>query len=599
MQEFLFVAYSEKNSNNLNFGKPNLFMKDKGYSICDISSDSTMFKYSRKIQYSKTRNELLNDDIPNLLIKGNTTGIYPNRNNKNLNSDEILSILKSTDLVNTDLQFEGSLTYLYELENCVVFQNDIEGFRKIFYYIKNGVICISSFMPLILLCLHEKWSLNYISVLRFLSSRESMWPSTLVSEISVLEPKSKAIVTNNEIRIINYTYSDLLDLHKKPVKSVENELKSIYLNHLSYVFDNNKTLMSLSGGFDSSNLLSFATRSRKLDVHAISIGYDTCREKDVNLYNETIYAEKVANFYHVPISKFIVDRRTFFDSFESLLEIIDQPAVDPSSFNLMSLLTTQLNKTALVSAMGGDALFSSKFPAKLYLTFYNLACAIPESLLQLLIKITGKRGPFNAFSNIYNNGIATQNPFVPIDRLKISPLLKNFYLESSFVLMEEYRKQQLKYWDNIFSKSKTKMDILYSIAALSNPDEYHAYTVAERQGVIMSQPLIKIDSVIEVINASNYYPQINSRKFLCELFGVNKKLLYKGKSGFSIPYADWCEGITDETFTFWLNNSEICKYIDIKKFYSAYLRNKSLHNYNIIVWKLYILMRYMRKYSIQ
>lgn len=598
MQEFLFVAYNEQNLDMVSIDKPNLFMKEKGYSICDSISESGMFMYSRKIQYARINNGFVNK-IPSLLIKGNTTGIYPNNNKKNLSDEEILTILKTTDLVNKDLQFEGSLTFLYELENGIIFQNDIEGFRKIFYYYKNGVLCVSSFMPLILMCLQKKWTLNYVSALRFLSSRESLWPSTLVSEINVLEPKSKAIILNNEIKIKNYTYSELLTLNKKSIKRVEDDLKNICFNHLSQIFEENKVLMTLSGGFDSSNLLSFASKSRRKDLQAISVGYDTIRTKDANVYNETIYAQKVADFYSVPVSKFVVDKKTFFKSFESLMEIIDQPALDPSSFNLMSLLTLQLNKTALVSAMGGDALFSSKLTVKLYLSIFKFVRLVPDSLLQILNNITGRRAPFNFFSEIYYDGIATQNPFVPLDRLKLSRFMRDFYHESSYILMEEYRNQQLKYWENVILKSKTKMDLIYSVAALSNPGEYHAFTVAERQGVVMSQPLVKIDFVIEVINASNYYSHINSRKFLCHLFGVNKKLLYKGKSGFSIPYADWCQDIADETFRFWMESSEISKYFDINKFYSVYNQNRSLHSYNIIVWKLYVLMRYMRIYSIK
>jgi hypothetical protein len=598
MQEFLYLSYTEDNRNKISIEKMNSFMKSKGYSFNENTSTSNIYNYSHKFQYSRIENGL-QINISNLLIKGSTTGIYPNNEIGNLKAEEILSIIQSADLLNSNLQFEGSLSYLYELGDSIIFQNDIEGFRKIFYYIDKGIICVSSFMPLILLAIRKDWFLNSKSVLRFFSSRESMWPSTLVDGISVLEPKSKALVSNNEIKITNYTYSELFDLKKKPIKHVESDLKSFYFKQLSYLFNNNNCLMSLSGGFDSSNLLSFVTNFRKKDVHAISIGYQTNRLKDVNLYNETNYAENIANYYNVPISKYIVEKDKFFESFESLLEIIDQPAVDPSSFNLMSILTKREDKTALVSAMGGDALFSSKISGKLYLTFYNIACFIPEKILKILVKLSGKRGPFNAFSQIYKDGISAKNPFVAIDRLRISTLLMKFYLPSSFDLMEDCRKQQLDYWNNIFLKSKTKLDILYSFAALSNPDEYHAYTVAERQGVLMYQPLIKINSVIEVLNASNYYSNINSRKFLCRMFGVNKNLLYKGKSGFSIPYADWCKEISEETFEFWYKNTEISNLIDLKSFHSEYLKNFNLHSYSIIVWKMYVLMRYMERYSLR
>ena len=598
MKEFLYLSYDAVNESKIDLRKLYAHLEQLNYKWYVHKSSKGPLQKSIKIQCAFTEDAAFSAS-DKVLISGETKGMYPCRNNDNLSNNDIISLVESSDLVSTQVEFEGTLTFCKELEDAVVIQNDIEGFRKIFYYRVDGLVCVSTFMPLILTVLNQGWRLNAHSMVRYFCSRESTWPSTLVENISVLEPKTRGIIRRNELIKEYFTFADNLTLQKKSVKTIGHQLKSIYESQYKSLADSNNLIIPLSGGFDSSSVLNSAMVAMDEKPHAISIGYKTDRFKDNNVYNETVYAEAIAKHYKVPFLKFVVDKERFFDSFETSLNIIDQPAFDPSSFSLMSGLAKEKGYTALVSGMGGDALFKSKLALNLYFRYFDNFRKIPYGLMQKLITAGGQRGPLAFLMHLFNaDKKPFNNPFDVLDRGKISKTVSSFLLKSADDIFEKDRNNQRAYWDNVTIKSKTLFDIVYTYISVTNPDEYHAYLSAERQNVAMFQPYVTIDSVLELINASAFHKSINSRKYLTKLFHINTDLLFKGKSGLSIPYYDWAKGFAETVFEFWSGSALFTAYVDIDKMKSIYNANIEDNGMNMLIWKLYVVKRYVEKYHI-
>ena len=598
MKEFIYISYNERAEPKVKLDKLYKHLEKRGYTTYINQSTKGPFEKSIRIQCTLNADESFNA-AKSVLFNGETRGIYSQHATADLAHSEVVSLLESSDLLDQDLEFEGTLSYVKEYNNQVVFQNDIEGFRKLFYYSVDGLFCMSSFMPLILLALNEKWKLRADAFARFFVSREATWPSTMVEGIFALEPKTKAKFSQSGIEKKHFTYSAHVNPQKIALDELKSNLLDNYFQQLRDLESKKSVAVTLSGGYDSSSMLKCALDAMRQKPHAISVGYKTDRFKDSNVYDETVFAEKIAKYYNVPFIKHVVERDEFLESFENTLNVIDQPAFDPSSFCLMASLAKKDGFNALVSGMGGDALYKTKLTMRLYFRYFHLFSKMPQGLMNNVVSLTKQRGPFAFLQHLYDEkGRKYDNPFLVLDRGKISPFGKKLFKTSVDDLFAEGRMQQQDYWSNVVSQSKTIFDIIYSSIAFSNPDEYHAYLSALRQNVVMKQPLVTLDSVQMVMNASAYHPEINSRKFLVDLFGTNTEILYQGKSGFSIPYYDWAKGFSDEVFNFWAEADAVKENIDLGKFKNIYLKDKENNSLNVFVWRLYVVMRYVQKYGI-
>lgn len=109
----------------------------------------------------------------------------------------------------------------------------------------------------------------------------------------------------------------------------------------------------LSGGIDSSVISSLAANHRE-SLNTFSIGF-----KDNAFFDETEYAELVANKLKTNHKVFKLTNDDLLESLTSLLEYIDEPFADSSALlvNLLSKYTRE-HVTVSLSGDGGDELFA-------------------------------------------------------------------------------------------------------------------------------------------------------------------------------------------------------------------------------------------------
>jgi asparagine synthase (glutamine-hydrolysing) len=109
----------------------------------------------------------------------------------------------------------------------------------------------------------------------------------------------------------------------------------------------------LSGGIDSSVITAIASKYNK-NLSTFSIGY-----KDEPLFDETRYAELVAEKYKTNHTTFLLTNEDLFANLHTMLDYIDEPFADSSALavNILSMLTRK-HVTVALSGDGADEIFA-------------------------------------------------------------------------------------------------------------------------------------------------------------------------------------------------------------------------------------------------
>jgi asparagine synthetase B (glutamine-hydrolysing) len=578
--------------------------------------------HCREIGYKTQKNVLSNKDYSNIIgvqlsqdsynkdhsgnehfISGVFLGILNNNfSDKRLANDEIMNLLDKQKDIDNFLPIEGSNCFVTICKSKIIFQNDIEGSRKLFYYIQNGLFCITTRLPLLLKILNNNWVIRKNAVVEYLTGRESNWPLTFIEGIKVLQPMSRGIVQEDSLHIRSSMYSNFYDLNKVSKQTTKNKLFKTYSNLIDK-YDNEKVAVTLSGGFDSNCLTKLYAAKKDKDFTAVSVGYKAENFRGSNINNETVYAENISKFLKIPFKRYLFSKDEFFQEIDSLISLIDQPAHDPSSNHIMNRHLCKDGFKTVVNGMGGDANFS--FQKSLYSMYWFVKLFGNNNISHFykLSSLFNHEGPFKYFKKYNNtekiNSYQKVLEFSKIYGSFISPFISSKALKETF----EGNQTRKNYFDTIFKSHKSVQELFYSYAILSNPDENHALITAERNNIEVVMPFINTPAVLAIMNSSKYN-KIKNRSFQLDVFGgINKALLAKSKSGFSIPYSEWMPQIADETFNFFKDLDFFSnKSFDLDNFIENYNLNQEFstsNQANKIVWKLYLLKQYMLKYNLQ
>ena len=110
----------------------------------------------------------------------------------------------------------------------------------------------------------------------------------------------------------------------------------------------------LSGGLDSSIIVSLMARNSVKPVKTFSIGY-----KDLPAFDETSYARKVATFNRTEHHEFKLGYKDILEAFPMVLDNVDEPFADSSAVpTYIVSKETRNHVTVALSGDGGDELFA-------------------------------------------------------------------------------------------------------------------------------------------------------------------------------------------------------------------------------------------------
>lgn len=599
MNGYLVLAYNNTEVNRINLLTLDIEINKRNYNFFKGTPQSTLYDTIIGYQFLKKTDEVSHFN-PNHFLSGDLYGNFMDFNDKELKYNDSIKLISSSSIEDDHILLEGNATVCSVFNEKIIFQNDLEGHRKIYYFRNEDVLCISTHLPLLLNAVKNSWNIRKNAVIGLLSGRESKWPLTFFENIFVLPPLSRAEVTKKGIKITSKFYSDLYVLGRITKNNLQDQLYDRYkLTALRK--KNNKIAVTLSGGFDSNCLTKLYSKISKDNITAVSVGYVSERTKDGNVYNETIYAEKVAQKLNIPFKGYIFNNTEFFNCFDNFIETIDQPGHDPSSNFIMNKYLNKDGFQLVVNGMGGDANYSYKPNLILGLKLYNFALKSRSYKVNTLLgKLMSYRGPF-AYFQPYLDQKDIPNSFQDLferNQLFGGAASKYISMEKK-VQIDKEREYRRYYFDKLYKEAKTVQEILYSLALFCSPDEYHATLMAERNELDIIMPFTDTKAALLVMNGSHYNKIVN-REFEMSIFGgIESDLLVKGKSGFSIPYSEWLHPFANSIFEYYLDLKYFSKdEFDIQLFRNQYLndiRFSQSSSPNMILWKLYVIKEYIRK----
>lgn len=602
MNGFLLIGYKQAAAENVSTTKLEQEISSKNIEYQKSILNNNIFDNIVSYQFFKEKDKIDNVDFnPLVLVAGDVYGHLKSDNDKILNYNEALNLVQNSRFSEEHVAFEGNACIGKITDEKLIFQNDLEGYRKLYYFQNKDIFCISTYLHLILAAVKEKWALRKNAVLSYICSRESKWPLTFIENIFVLPPLSRGELTADGFNITSKTFSDFYNLEKISKQDLKEQLYKKYKLIIKRKNSEN-TAVTLSGGYDSNCLTKLFSNVYGKNFTAVSVGYKAKNERGTNINDETVYAEKVANKLGIPFKKYLFDKNDFFNELPYFVDTIDQPGHDPSSNFIMNKHIKSDGFQLVINGMGGDANFSSKRNLVLGTTLYKFSNIISSSSISSIGRFLDYRGPFNYYKP-YNN-LNQANSFHDLfERAQIFRSPACAYMSpKKHIEIDKERALRTKYFENLYQSAKTKQEIFYSLALFSSPDEFHALSMAERNNIELLMPFVNTHAALNAINGSHFNNTTN-REFETSIFGgIDEELLAKSKSGFSIPYAEWMPTVADTVFEFYndikyFSNEDF----DIKSFQINYMNNDTFRNSNfanIVVWKLLVVMEYIKRHKI-
>ena len=181
-------------------------------------------------------------------------------------------------------------------------------------------------------------------------------PYSIFEGVQKLKPGHSMFISDNQVKEdkyfnINYNRSSFTTLN---YKGAQDKLKSLLQESIRYRLIADVPLGAfLSGGIDSSIIVAEASKQTNL-LNTFSIGF-----KDEPFYDETHYAELVAEKFKTNHQVFKLSNNDLYGNLHAVLDYIDEPFADSSALpvHILSQYTRGHVKVAL-SGDGADELFS-------------------------------------------------------------------------------------------------------------------------------------------------------------------------------------------------------------------------------------------------
>lgn len=246
---------------------------------------------------------------------------------------------------------------------------DRMGVKPLFYSVINHNLVFSSEIKAILKSPFYRKDINYEAIYHYFTFKNIPAPLTAFKDIYSLLPGEILTFSNGKI-IKNRWWKikfnenngyDEVFLKKKILELLEDATR---LRMRSDV----PVGAYLSGGVDSSSVVSLMTRFTDKPIKTFSLGYeDELKNKEADLY----YARKVSAVYKTEHYEYIMSYKELINDIENVVSAFDQPFSGTIATFFLTKLIKKYVKVVL-SGDGSDELFGSYLSHRMAQPMYNL-----------------------------------------------------------------------------------------------------------------------------------------------------------------------------------------------------------------------------------
>ena len=509
-------------------------------------------------------------------------------------------------------QFVGMFTFsiLDKVQNKLIIVRDRAGVKPIYYYTKNNQFIFSSEIKSF--HKHPKFekiqnldALPYYFQFGYIPAPYTVFQNCFKLEAGhYLELKLESL----KFKVIKYWDVNDFYLQKKITKNedeiivdIENILDdSIRLRLISDV----PVGGFLSGGYDSSLVVSMLTKNQDKKINTFTIGFNDDK------YNEAEHAKEVAEYLGTNHTEYYMNDSDMLDLVEEIPFYYDEPFGDSSA--LPTMIVSKLARktvTVALSADGGDELFCGYSKYFFLHSFQNI---FSSNFKKTILKTTLSIFSDNSISYINDRlPISMQQKNIKDKYRKFKRAISSKNLEEMFENASSYEnKKQIKKFLKINKDQKVykKWEKVYGIDFLDQ-------MMAIDYKLFMSDDVLtKIDRATMSIGLEGREPLIDHRlieylakvpheikyknregKYLLKqvLYKyLPKEMIDKQKSGFQIPLNEWLRGKLKPLVIKYLDDSKLDNNIfNLKEINS--LKEKFFHGEEIGTTIWFILMYQM------
>jgi asparagine synthase (glutamine-hydrolysing) len=263
------------------------------------------------------------------------------------------------------------------------------GIKPLYYYFKNGILIFASELKALLEYSGIKREINFYALHDYLTYMCVPEPATIFNDVYKLSPGHMLIYENGKLEIRKYWDVNLYldktgNFFKDEMAAAENMNELIKDAVKTHLISDVPLGVFLSGGMDSSTIVSIMSEIAGTDIKTFSIGFED------PYYNELDNARIVAERFGTKHNEYIVSPQSI-DSIEDILYYFDEPFADSSA--IPTYYVSKYSKgqvTVALSGDGGDEAFGGygNYKADKIGMFYR---KLPSFLKDKVIhKIVGK-----------------------------------------------------------------------------------------------------------------------------------------------------------------------------------------------------------------
>jgi asparagine synthase (glutamine-hydrolysing) len=433
----------------------------------------------------------------------------------------------------------------------LVLLRDRVGIKPLYYYLTENCIVFGSEMKALLADPEVKRELAAPMVDRFLTFFYMPGEETLFKNIKKLAPGSLLIIKEGRAEIRKYwdlAFSETQD-SGTGFESAKRQLlelleESVKLHMISDV----PVGFLLSGGVDSTAILSFAADKTDQPLHSFTIGFS-----DGSVVDERPFARLAANRFGIEHHEMTITSKDFGDFLPKYVWHMEEPVCEPPAVALYYISQLAKNHVkVLLSGEGGDEAFAG------YSNYRNL------------VWLERSKACFGPLSSLVSRCLSTANRIINSEKIaKYSPLmnlpLDEYYYGRTSNPFRFFNQETTKLYSHDFAQVANKRlsteavrqhfrngiadthlsKMLYIDTKTWLPDDLllKADKITMANSIELRVPFL--DHKLLEFAASlpeNYKLRGFTTKFIAkEAFRehVPKEILARKKAGFPVPYESW------------------------------------------------------------
>ncbi|MBK9284927.1 MAG: asparagine synthase (glutamine-hydrolyzing) [Sphingobacteriaceae bacterium] len=480
----------------------------------------------------------------------------------------------------------------------IILARDRVGIKPLYYYYNNGNMAFASELkPLLKFPLFRK-EINVESVYTYISLHNIPAPKTIFTNTFKLEPGTILEYHKGAFKISSYWDLLNVNIQNKQLKSTHE-----YLDEIDNLLTESVRQMLiadvpvgtfLSGGIDSSLIVSIMSKISPTKVNSFTIGFD---DKKVN---EAAHAKSIAEHLGLNHHTLYLEQKDISDTISTVAEHYDEPFGDLSL--LPTLLLAKFAKKDITVALSGDGAdeFFAGYPRFIKIgKMYSKEKWLSLNSISLLSKMSARflTGKYKKMAQVFESKVLEKSYTYMMGHI------------SEFDLRKISIDKLLGYASEVSKYKQNKMDSLdytyYLLSKLYLPetvlnktDRATMASSLEARVPFLDHRLIEYAGTIPV----NEKIKNGQNKFLLrQLLNryIPKYLTDRPKKGFDVPM-DWNQKDLKELALHYFSKEKIDKegYFDskeIKKLLDEHWSGKMNHGHRL--WVLLSFELWNEKYN--